>query len=117
VPPELVVTNLHIVREDDYYKVQLAGTLQRALPVSANPPVADPLDVFKAKLAGPPFHLKITEKSDEKSVAAALPKSNSPIDTSVPGWLSRLANSVSGRPSTSKSTPQEDHFVIEGIMR
>jgi Tfp pilus assembly protein PilN len=118
VPPELVVTNLHIVREEDHYKVQVAGTLQRGLPRSANAPVADPVDVLKAKLAGPPFHLKIAEKQDDKTVSAPAPaRSSGPIDTSVPGWLSRLANTVAGRPSTAKPAAQEDHFVIEGIMR
>jgi hypothetical protein len=117
VPPELVVTNLHIVREEDYYKVQVAGTTQRALPASATPPVADPVDVLKAKLAGPPFHLRIIEKADQKPLPATTTKNNTPIDTSVPGWLSRLAGAVTGRSSAARSAAQEDHFVIEGIMR
>ena len=117
VPPELVVTNLHIIREDDYYRVQVMGTTQRSLPQSATPAVADPVDVLKARLSGPPFHLKIFENADDKTVrpATALPKT-SPIDTSVPGWLSRLANTVAGKSGQAKAAPQ-DHFVIEGVMR
>jgi hypothetical protein len=118
VPPELVVTNLHIVREEDYYKVQVAGTFQRGLPPSANAQVVDPVDVLKARLSGPPFHLKISEKREDKpAVAATSSKSGTASDSSVPGWLSRLAAAVGSHPSTAKQTPPEDHFAIEGIMR
>lgn len=119
VPPELVVTNLHVVREDDYYKVQVAGTLQRGLPPAANQPAIDPVDVFKARLAGPPFHLKIIESQDEKPVPTtpAPPKSSLPIDLRVPGWLSRLTSAVSSRSSADKKQEHEDRFVIEGMMR
>lgn len=117
VPPELVVTNLHIVRDDDYYKVQVAGTMQRALPVTAAPPVADPVDVLKARLSGPPFNLKISETTTDKTVPVpAATTKIGPIDTSVPGWLSRLAGTVTGKQASAKP-PAQDRFVIEGIMR
>jgi hypothetical protein len=116
VPPELVVTNLHIVREEDYYKVQVGGTMQKGLPPVANAEVSDPVDVLKARLAGPPFHVKIVEMMEAKPVRPA-PAANAPAgETSIPGWLSRIAGAVTGRPSVAKPAPQ-DHFVIEGIMR
>lgn len=118
VPPELVLTNLHIIREDDYYRVQLAGTTQKSLPASATPPVADPLDLLKARLTGPPFNLKLKETEDEKTSRAVKTGNLGTIDTSVPGWLNRLANAVSGKatPSTAKPVVQ-DRFYIEGTMR
>jgi hypothetical protein len=117
VPPELVVTNLHIVREEDYYKVQLAGTTQRSLPVSAAPQATDPLDVLKARLSGPPFNLKIAETDEDKTQLAAIAAKIGPIDTSVPGWLSRLAAAVSSAKPAAAKPVVRDAFMIEGVMR
>jgi cell division protein ZapA (FtsZ GTPase activity inhibitor) len=115
-PPELVVTNFHIAREEDYYKVQLGGTLQKGLPPSANAQASDPVDLLKARLAGPPFHVKIAETTDEKPVRPAPAANPASGETTIPGWLSRLTGVVTRRPSVDKPPPQ-DHFVIEGIMR
>jgi len=117
VPPELVITNLHVVREDEYYRVQVAGTMQRALPATAAPAVADPVDVLKARLSGPPFYLKISETADDKPVRAPAATTRiGPTDSSVPGWLSRLANAVSSKTAQAKP-PSQDRFAIEGVMR
>ena len=41
VPADLVVTNFSVKREDDYYRVKLAGTYQPASVTPDAPPVAD----------------------------------------------------------------------------
>ena len=118
VPADLVLTNLHIAREEDYYKVQLAGTLQRG-KASAAQAVSDPIDIFKARLAGPPFHLRIAETNmDNTARAAPNNKANKAAtgDSATLGWLSRLTTAVTGKTSSTKA-PLPDQFFIEGVMR
>jgi len=118
VPPELVVTNLHVIREEDYYRVQLAGTVQHGLPAPAVPPVAEPIDVLKARLTGPPFNLKLKETEDDKTTRAVTTGKLSSIDTSAPGWLSRLAKVVSGKTAPTAAKPVvQDYYLIEGTLR
>lgn len=118
VPPELVVTNLHIIREEDYYRVQLSGTSQHGgLPAEATAGAAEPLDIFKAKLSGPPFNLRLVDKDDEKNTHPIKPGALSNIDTSAPGWLSRLVNAVSSKTTQAAKPVAQDSFYIEGVMR
>ena len=117
VPSELVVTNLHIAREEDHYKVQVGGTFQKGLPPSANEPVADPVESLKARLAGPPFHVRILEPQAQKATAGATTSSKSgAVESTVLNWLTKLGNVGPAKPATAKPAVQ-DSFVIEGIMR
>ncbi len=113
VPSDLVVTNLHIKRERDCWRVKLAGTPQQGAKEPEPPPVSVLVAQLEARLSGSPFYLKITEPSDpsaKEKPAAVPPQAGSP------GWLSRLPSAVSGKPVAPKVTPI-DHFAIEGVMR
>jgi hypothetical protein len=116
VPSDLVVTNLHIAREEDYYRVQLAGTLQKTKSNPDSQEGADPVEVLKARLSGPPFHLRIAETNLDNAVPAASNNKSGPTNSASFSWLSRLATVVTGKMSAAKPVPQ-DKFVIEGVMR
>ncbi len=116
VPPDLVVTNFHVVRKDDYYTVHLAGTSQPSVQQPAVPPGSNSLAVLKTKLSGAPFYLKIIEEDAEKPRAQIAPPKPGPIDTTIPGWLSRVSSALTAKPAAAKAVPL-DHFVIDGVMR
>ena len=115
VPPDLVVTNLQIKREESHYRVRLAGTVQPALKQPASPPASLSLSRLKARLSDGPFYLKILEPVDKAKPAAAPPPPSGP-GSSVPDWLSHVASLVTGKPAPVKA-PAEDPFVVEGVMQ
>jgi hypothetical protein len=116
VPSDLVITNLHITRKDDYYAVHLAGTLQPSSQPPASPPVSNSLTVLKSRLSGPPFFLRIIEEELEKPRVPIPREKPSETDRTIPGWLSRVSSALSGKPPSPKPVLL-DHFVIDGVMR
>ena len=117
-----MVTNLQIARKEDFYTVLVSGTFQAQLQTHQpqSQQIVDPVAVLKAKLAGAPFHLKITEKDPEQTPgvapAAAPPKSATPAQPGIPGWLSRLTTGVVNKNNDNKPV-RRDNFVIEGVMK
>jgi hypothetical protein len=57
VPPELVVTNLHLKREDSAWKVQMAATWQGAAGQPAPSEVSNAVTQLRTQLSTGPFHL------------------------------------------------------------
>jgi hypothetical protein len=122
VPPDLVVTNLQIARKDDYYSVVVAGTFQAPQPGQpVVQTIVDPISVFKARLAGAPFHLKITESEIEPGQPQPqTPVPPKPVATApqpgVPAWLNRLTVNAAAKTADSKPI-RRDRFIIEGVMQ
>ena len=121
VPNDLVITNLQVARKDDYYSVLVAGTFQAPTqpgqPVTQ--PIVDPVALFKSRLAGAPFHMKITEKESDQAQAAAqapAPKPAAAAQPGIPAWLSRLTAGYASRNLDNKPV-RRDNFVIEGVMK
>jgi len=111
-PPELVVTNLIVKRTNDLWVVQLAGTFQ----TTNNPgpaAMSSALALFKGSLTGPPFHLNLSDLSNQKQIGTAAP--TGPAGSAVPEWISRVT-SETGKPGATKPSV-EDHFLIEGTLR
>ncbi len=107
VPPELVVTNLHIVRSAEMWNVHLAGTLQAAL-MSTNPAAFHQhVGQLAARLTNSPFHLMLIDERQKSSAASARSKGGG-----IAGWI---ANVIGGVPA--KPPPPTDQFEIEGAMR
>jgi hypothetical protein len=57
VPPQLVVTNLHLKREDNTWKVQMATAWQRAAGQPAPSEFSNAVARLRAQLSTGPFHL------------------------------------------------------------
>jgi hypothetical protein len=116
VPSDLVVTNLHIARKDDYYTVHLAGTSQQGNQKPAPPSIANSLGVLKSRLSGAPFFLKIIDNSEEKPITAPPREKPDKSDGGIPGWINRVSSALSGKPPSSKPV-LVDHFEIDGVMQ
>lgn len=110
VPPELVVTNLHIKRVEGLWKVQIAGTFQS--PPGGPSPAADQRSAAVAeltsRLSSGPFHLTLLDSNREKESATA--GKGSP--ESFRGWVSKLVASASATRQVGR-----DHFSIEGFLQ
>jgi hypothetical protein len=115
VPSDLVVTNLQIQHRDNLWRVRLAGAFQPTVPPLAP---ASSLALLKERLAGEPFHLKLLEGPDDapnRTPAAQTAKAG-PAAGAAPGWLSRVATDLAGKPLAANPA-LADHFVIEGVMQ
>jgi len=115
VPPDLVVTNLQIQHRDNLWRVRLGGAFQPSVAPLAP---ASSLALLKARLAGEPFHLKLLEPADgiPGQTPAAQPAKAGPAAGAAPGWLSRVAPDLAGKPLAGNPVVP-DHFVIEGVMQ
>jgi hypothetical protein len=84
--------------------------------------IADPVAVLKARLAGAPFHLKLSDQTDPGqqlagAAAKAAPSKPAPApEPGVPAWLGRLPSVVASRNTVNKPV-RRDNFLIEGVMR
>jgi hypothetical protein len=105
-PPELVVTNLHIVREADVWKVHVAGALQSALRPSRPTAFSDSVALLASRLTNAPFHLLLLDERERAGAAAARPKGG------VAAWIANVIGGVQARPPA-----PTDQFAIEGAMR
>jgi hypothetical protein len=114
VPSDLVVTNLQVKREEDFWKIKLAGTPQQGVKYPDSQPVSSSMALLKSRLAGPPFHIRIAGSEDTADKAAGEKPAAS--GSSLPAWLNRVAGSLARKGASAKPEPQ-DHFLIEGVMR
>jgi Tfp pilus assembly protein PilN len=114
VPSDLVVTNLQVNREEDFWKIKLAGIPQQGVKLPSSQPLSDSVAALKSRLAGPPFHLKISDPENQPEKAGGgKPPASGP---SQPSWLDRLAGGLT-RKSAPGNQPPPDHFEIQGDMR
>jgi hypothetical protein len=90
VPPQLVVTNLHLKREDNSWKVQMATAWQASVDQPAPSEFSNAVARLRAQLSIGPFHLAPVSGVEKDAPRRA---------------------EAGPRPATA------DHFVIEGIIR
>lgn len=118
LPPDLVVTNFAIKREEDYYRVKIGGMPQLAAKKLTPQAMATAVAQFKTKLQGAPFHLQLIQKVDTNVLPAGV--QSPPVVTQpgngVPSWLTHFAKSITITPDKPKPVV-EDHFSIEGLIR
>lgn len=119
VPADLVVTNFSVKRENDYYRVRLAGTYQPVSVTPNAPPVATSIENLKAALAGSPFHMRILETDAAGKIVGQDKEQPKPGGLSVPlgEWLKGVTEAVSVKLDPKKRREKTDHFVIEGVVR
>jgi hypothetical protein len=108
VPSDLVVTNLQIQRQDQAWKVKLAGVLQQPPKEPTGATLADAVAQLRLGLEDGPFRLRLAEEQKNKSAVTRAPAGLPGVG---PSWLAGL----SGKPSTPPPVP--DFFVLEGVMR
>ena len=90
VPPELAVTNLHLKREDNSWKLHIATAWQGAASPPEPPAVSNSMARLRAQLSNGPFHLTPLSGSEKEP---------------------------SARPRVGLNPASGDPFVIEGIIR
>ena len=113
VPADLVVTNLQIKRQEDFYRLHLSGTLQQGEKRPNPLPLTDSIALLKSRLASAPFHVKILETEGKGEI----PEPPKPVgaDSSIP-WWDKVSKMVTSRMAGEKPVIA-DHFEIEGVMR
>lgn len=124
VPPDLVVTNLHVRREVGFWKVTIAGTRQAEAQNAAPGEGSRALAQLQERLTGPPFFIKLTtgEGAAENVLPAQLGE-KPPEGTSLRDLLIALAQRkrppapVVARPTPAAVAAAQNHFQIEGVMR
>jgi hypothetical protein len=114
VPSDLVVTNLQVKRDEDSWKVKVAGMPQQGVKQADAQPVSYSVALLKSRLAGPPFHLRLSSPADKADKARDEKPAAS--GSSLPAWLNRVASSLTRKDAQGRLEPQ-DHFEIEGVMR
>ena len=115
VPTDLVVTNFDIRREEDYYRVLIAGMPQQAVKRPTPQSMALAVAQLKTKLSGEPFHMKFVEQIDTNALPPGVQAAVS-SDSSMPKWLTHVARSITFTQDKPKPVI-EDHFQIEGVVR
>lgn len=108
VPRELVVTNLLVRREDELWRLRLAGSIQTGATNAPATTLARSLAILTNQLATGPFHVQFHHPEEPKGSPVPKPGSAPPV---VSAWLSKL-NSVAPVESTA-----DKGFFIEGIMQ
>jgi len=108
VPPELVVTNLHVKQVEGLWKVEIAGTFQ-AQPGEQSPGTNKHSAVLArlvSQLSSGPFHLTLPDPNKDTNAA----DKGSGLDFSR--WVSRLTAST-----PAANEPGSDRFSIEGFLK
>ncbi len=111
VPSDLVVTNLDIRREQDNWRVRLAGTVQQGMKQPVAVPISQSIARLKEELCGPPFSMTLVE-----TTRAEEPRAGSAGDGGVSGWVTRLASGMAANSVPDKNS-QAQSFAFEGVMK
>ena len=106
VPPELVVTNFHVVRQAQEWDVHLAGTRQLALRNATRQAFAQGLEELTARLTNSPFHLELVD-AQHTSSAAKRSKGDA-----IAAWVANVTKGIPAKPP-----PPTDDFELEGFLR
>jgi hypothetical protein len=106
VPPELVITNLQVKRQEKEWRVQLAGTMQPSVVQPSPEALSNAVGVFANRLAEGPFHVRFIDEK-EKSIAQRMKTSG--LSSIIPEWVANLESGTPARPS--------NYFEIEGVMQ
>jgi len=112
VPSDLVVTNLHIKREDRAWKVRLAGTAQTPSKPVAPETFARATASLADQLSTGPFHLKILRADGAETVETPRARASG-FSNATHDWLANVP-SLTAKP---KPVHAGNQFVVEGTMR
>lgn len=108
LPSSLVVTNLHINRESNFWHIKLQGTVQ---PGSEPlPPKMDtgPYAAFTNRLVTGPFHMRIIQPEDAQPSSTAKPAIG---DNTLATWVTKLSEKQNRFESNINT------FSIEGVIK
>ena len=106
VPPELVVTNLHVKRGSNLWQFQMAGQLQPAGKPNTSNTLAAAVAELSTRLANGPFHCLVFRSVATNPVAATSAKS-----PALATWAARLSSTAA------TETNMQTQFSLEGVMR
>jgi hypothetical protein len=106
VPPELLLTNAHIRRQNDLWQVRLAGVPQPTTNQAPGLALSNAVALLERRLTSGPFGFKSTNTTDFRP--PAMPGPGGP---SLSNWVARLSAATSGRGAAATQ------FAIEGVMR
>lgn len=110
VPPDLVVTNLHVKREEDLWRVQLTGTMQTTVKQPTPAAMSNSVSLLASRLVNGPFHMRVWDGSEDPKEKEAAAKAAS--GGTLSSWVAKLAT------ATPAAKPKTEHqFVLEGVMR
>lgn len=106
VPSQLLLTNVHVVRREDQWRVKLAGVLQPSTNEQPASLVSNVTAQLQQRLAKGPFHVAFLSGTNLST--NTLPTvARTPT---VAAWVAQLSAIAAGRVS------DNNHFVLEGVM-
>jgi hypothetical protein len=110
VPPELLLTNLHVWRQENLWHLKLAGVVQPATNAEPATLLSNAVALLNRRLAAAPFNMKVPSAPDLAAHVAGS-ATHPAITEWVPDLVARL-----GALSTNRGEPAT-HFTVEGVMR
>jgi hypothetical protein len=110
VPAELVVTNLHVQREENCWRVRLAGGYQPAIGNPTPAALSNAVSGLSARLANGPFHVKILTEAEEEKAGQGRAQAGDAAGL-IPTWVANVSRGIQAKPAPT------DRFTIEGLMR
>jgi cell division protein FtsB len=110
VPSDLVITNLHIKREEDLWKMELGGVFQAAVQAPTPRALSNSVARLRTRLETGPFHVKLVGGTLQPRMPAK--RASGPLANAIPGWLAEVTRQA----AESRPFPANE-FTIEGVMR
>ncbi len=107
-PDELIITNLHVVRQTNTWHVAISGKLQPTLPHSTRTLVRG-VDELADKLRNGPFQATVLPNPVQESATPA-PAARS-ATTAFADWAAQL------RPAKPKLIAPPTHFTLEALLQ
>ncbi len=109
-PAELVVTNLHIKREEGCWRVHLAGGYQQAIGNPTPGALSNAVALLSAHLSNGPFHLRVLTDTEQEKAGGVRAKPGD-LDVPIPTWIANVSKNTEPKPAPT------NQFMIEGVMR
>jgi hypothetical protein len=111
VPNDLVLTNLHVARSNDVWRVQIAGSVLE-LPGTTNAPASEAsIELFRSSLSKGPLKLELKNEGAATNRPPASAATRPPLTQEL---FNRPRGVLGEEPEVRPALTQ---FLIEGVMR
>jgi hypothetical protein len=106
VPPELLLTNIHVRRDSNLWRVSLSGVLQPTTNTATGLLFSNALSRLTNQLISGPFHLRLAGSE----TASTNPAASTGVGPSLADWVAQMSLSAQRGPGPTR-------FTLEGTMR
>lgn len=111
VPPNLVLTNVVIRRQGEWWDVRLEGQTQPGATADGGVSPEESIEQLAGRLGGPPLRMALTARST--SVPPPAPQPSGLLPAALPDLIGRLAGATARNTVTNSDT----RFALEGKVK